>query len=65
MSLLTYLQFQPIDPASDEDEIPEAHQVKQEISLDEQIDEEELETFWTKVVDDIQKDPEWFTFSDE
>jgi hypothetical protein len=65
MSLLKYLQFQPIDPASDADEIPDEHRQRQEITLSEQINEEDLETFWENVVSDIHDDPEWFTFSDE
>ena len=65
MSLLTYLQFQPIDPSSDADEIPAEHQQRQDIDLNEQIDEANLEAFWNHVVDDIHEDPEWFTFSDE
>ena len=65
MSLLTNLQFQPIDPASDEDEIPPAHRAVQQIVLDEQVDEGQLEHFWEQVEQDIHKDPEWFSFSDE
>ncbi len=65
MSLLNYLQFQPIDPDSDKDEINEDHQLHQEIDLKEDIDEANLEDFWNKVVSDIHNDPEWFNFSDE
>jgi len=65
MSLLNYLQFQPIDPASDKDEIPVEHQVNEEIDLKEQIDEGHLEEFWNQVVQDIHEDPEWFSFSDK
>ncbi len=65
MTLLTHLQFQPIDPSSDQDEIDDAHQERQEIDLNEQIDEGKLEAFWQQVEQDIHDDPEWFTFSDE
>lgn len=65
MSLLKFLQFQPIDPASDQDEIDEDHKIRQEIQLDEQLDDQDLEKYWEDVVEDIHKDPEWFTFSDE
>ncbi len=65
MSLLNYLQFQPIDPDSDKDEINEDHQLHQEIDLKDDIDEANLEDFWNKVVTDIHNDPEWFNFSDE
>jgi hypothetical protein len=65
MSLLKFLQFQPIDPASDQDEIDEDHKIRQEIKLDEQLDDQDLEKYWSDVVRDIHEDPEWFTFSDE
>lgn len=65
MTLLTHLQFQPIDPSSDQDEIDDSHQERQEIDLNEQIDEGKLEAFWQQVEQDIHDDPEWFTFSDE
>jgi len=65
MSLLNYLQFQPIDPASDKDEIPAEHQVNEKIDLKEQIDEGHLEEFWNQVVQDIHEDPEWFNFADK
>lgn len=63
MSLLKYLQFQPIDPDSDRDEISPEHQARQEIKLDEDIKEEDLDIFWDEVVKDIHKDPTWFDFS--
>lgn len=65
MSLLNFLQFQPIDSSSDEDEISVDHRIHKEIDLGEQIDEPELEAFWDKVVKDIHEDPEWFNFSDK
>jgi hypothetical protein len=65
MPLLNYLQFQPIDPSSDEDEIPAEHRERQDIDLSEDIDEDNLEAFWSHVVEDIHDDPEWFTFSDD
>jgi hypothetical protein len=65
MSLLKFLQFQPIDPASDQDEINDDHKIRQEIKLDEQLDDEDLEKYWDNVVKDIHEDPEWFTFSDK
>jgi hypothetical protein len=65
MSLLNFLQFQPIDPASDVDEIDEDHKIRQEIQLNEQLDDQDLEKYWEDVVEDIHKDPEWFTFDDE
>jgi hypothetical protein len=65
MPLLNYLQFQPIDPSSDQDEIAPEHRIVQEIDLNEQIDEGQLEAFWNQVEQDIEQDPEWFNFSNE
>lgn len=65
MSLLSHLQFQAIDPSSSDD-IPDGHGVQDDyISLSEQIDEQELDSFWDEVVQDIHDDPDWFTFADE
>ena len=64
MSELNYLQFQPIDPSSDD--VSNSSQQKDEnIALDEQIDEHSLESYWDDVVRDIHEDPDWFTFADE
>ncbi len=64
MSELNYLQFQPIDPAGDD--ISDAHSKKDDdITLNEQINEDELDNYWDQVVADIHQDPEWFTFADE
>jgi len=65
MSLLNFLQFQPIDPASDRDEISAEHAIGQEIDLSADIDDETLGLFWDKVMHDIHEDPEWFNFSDK
>ena len=62
MSLLNYLEFQPIDRLN---EIPDTHKSQDDISLDEQIDEASLEKFWDQVVSDIHEDPEWFSFDNE
>ncbi len=63
MSLLNYLEFQQID--SSPDDIPEAHRHQDAISLDEPVDEDQLENFWDKVITDIHNDPDWFNFTDE
>jgi len=62
MSLLKYLQFQPIDRLN---EIPDEHKSQDDILLDEPVDETSLEQFWEKVVQDIHEDPEWFSFDNE
>lgn len=63
MSLLNYLQLQEID--SDMDNSSDDRCQNDEISLNEPIDENSLESFWDKVDQDIQNDPEWFSFADE
>jgi len=63
MSELNYLQFQPIDPSSDD--VPNGQKKDEDINLNEQIDENSLESFWDEVVQDIHQDPDWFTFADE
>lgn len=63
MSLLNYLQFQEID--LDEDQTSNIMREDDEISLNDPIDESSLENFWDKVDQDIQNDPEWFSFADE
>jgi len=63
MSELNYLQFQPIDPSSDD--ISEQHRHQDEIVLSEDLDESLLEKYWEQVVDDIHQDPDWFTFDNE
>jgi hypothetical protein len=63
MSVLKYLQFQPIDPSSDQEEIDENHKIHQDFDLNENIDEDNLEAFWNQVEKDIENDPEWFKFA--
>jgi len=65
MPELKYIQFQPIDPKSDRDEIDENHRVHQDLDLSQDIDEGSLEAFWNKVEEDIQNDPEWFNFAEK
>ena len=62
MSLLNYLRFQEID--SSFDDISDEHRLQDDIVLDDQFDEESLESYWEQVVRDIHEDPEWFNFSD-
>ncbi|PIZ89376.1 MAG: hypothetical protein COX89_01910 [Candidatus Nealsonbacteria bacterium CG_4_10_14_0_2_um_filter_37_10] len=62
MSLLNFLDFQEIDPSYED--ISENHQ-QDDIILDEQINEESLDNYWNKVIEDIHQDAEWFTFADE
>lgn len=57
MSLLKFLQFQPIDPDSDRDEISPDHQIRQEINLNEDLDGDSLNASWDKIVRDMHEDP--------
>ena len=63
MSLLNYLKFQTIDASADDDNSENVQ--KDEIKLNESIDEQNLENFWNQVVQDIHDDPEWSKFSDD
>jgi hypothetical protein len=67
MSLLQYLKPQPVEPNNDgSDDSPlDAYSPDETISLDNYIDESELENEWNQIVQDIEKDPEWFNFSDK
>ena len=63
MSLLNFLQFQPID-SNDDSEVSPEHRMSEKLDLKENIDESELDAFWDEVEKDIHNDPEWFNFSD-
>ena len=80
MGLCIYLkirQAQPAQPAQPaptvnfEELISKARKEEKEklypkiTKLKEQIDEKELENYWEEVVEDLEKDPDWFTFADE
>jgi len=68
MSILQYLQLQPVDPANDDDSHTSAlddYQKDETISLKEDIDPEELQAEWTEIVDDLEKDPKWFHFDND
>lgn len=62
MTLLNNLQMQPIDSDLPDDDDNAAND---SISLDGDVDERELETFWNRVVEDVEHDPDWFTFTEE
>lgn len=59
MSLIKYLQLQPIDDST------ESSASSDVINLNEPINEGELTQFWDQVVRDVQTDPDWFTFDDK
>jgi hypothetical protein len=62
MPLLNYLQFQPIDDMTSDD-IPDNHRAIDEIDLDDQVDEQSLESFWNEVSSDLHSGDS-ITYSD-
>jgi len=67
MQLFHHISFKKADPLGDglREEI-EAEQLEPEaITLEEGVNEGELEQYWQSVENDIDKDPEWFRFSDD
>lgn len=63
MSLLNCLEFQPIESKED---VPAAHRRNpDDIVLDDEFDEEALNAKWDMIVEDIRKDPQWFTFDND
>lgn len=64
MSLINNLQLQEIDDLPD-DMSSSLSNSDDEINLREPIDEGKLEQFWDQVVEDVHKDPDWFTFDNK
>jgi hypothetical protein len=66
MSIFQYLQLQPVDP-KDDGTISDLDEYAQDetIDLNEDIDEQTLETEWQKVIEDLQTDPDKIEFSNE
>ncbi|HET6746512.1 MAG TPA: hypothetical protein VFH06_00190 [Candidatus Saccharimonadales bacterium] len=61
------VSFSRVDPLGNglSEEI-EAEQLEAEaITLEEGLNEGEIEAYWQSVQQDIQKDPEWFDFTKE
>lgn len=64
---LKSISFTPIDPIDNglREEIIAEQQEPEAIMLEEGLGEGQSEAFWQNVEEDIQKDPEWFTFDNE
>ncbi len=64
---LKSISFKPIDPIDNglREEIIAEQQEPEAIMLEEGLGEGQSEAFWQNVEEDIQKDPEWFTFDNE
>lgn len=67
MSFLHHIAFKKIDPLGNglREEITAEQQEPEAIVLQENVDEEELTQFWQAVETDIEKDPEWFKFTED
>jgi hypothetical protein len=66
MSLLQYLQLQPLEPNDDgtSDSPLDDYTQDDSISLNDDLDEQALDEAWNSIVKDIEQDPDWFHFSD-
>lgn len=67
LPFLKSISFKPIDPIDNglREEIIAEQQEPEAIMLEEGLSEGQSEAFWQNVEEDIQKDPEWFTFDNE
>lgn len=68
MSLFSHhVSFKKIDPLDNglHEEIASEQLEPQAITLEEGVDEGQLSDYWQSVEADIEKDPEWFTFSED
>lgn len=66
MSIFQYLQLQPVDP-KDDGTVSDLDTYDQDetIDLNEDIDEQTLESEWQKVIEDLETDPDKIDFSNE
>jgi hypothetical protein len=66
MSILQFLQLQPVEPSDDDTVSPLDEYVHDEtIDLNDDIDESVLDQEWDMVINDLKQDPEKLTFSDQ
>jgi hypothetical protein len=66
MSILHFLQLQPVEPTDDDTVSPlDEYEHDETIDLNADIDESVLDQEWAMVMDDIKKDREKLTFTDE
>lgn len=66
MTLFHHISLPPVDPLADglDEDIQKEQLEPEAITLDD-VSEDELESYWQSVESDIQKDPEWFHFSED
>jgi hypothetical protein len=66
MSILTYLQLQPVEPTDDGTISPlDEYEQDETLDLSADIDESVLDQAWDLVLNDSQSDPDKITFSEE
>lgn len=66
MSILNFLQLQPVEPTDDDTVSPlDEYQHDETIDLSADIDEYVLDQEWDAVINDLDQDPEKLTFSDK
>jgi len=66
MSILHFLQLQPVDPTDDGTVSPlDEYEHDETIDLEADIDESVLDQEWDMVMNDLKKDSEKLTFNDE
>ena len=66
MSILQFLQLQPVEPSDDDTVSPlDAYEHDETIDLNDDIDESVLDQEWDMVINDLKQDPEKLTFSDQ
>jgi hypothetical protein len=66
MSLFHHVSFAAVDPLGGglDEEIAKEQQEPEAMTLDD-VSESELTRYWESVESDIEKDPEWFHFSED
>jgi hypothetical protein len=65
MSILNFLQLQPVEPTDDDTISPlDEYEHDETIDLEADIDESVLDQEWDMVMEDLEKDQEKLTFSD-
>lgn len=66
MSILQFLQLQPVEPTDDDTVSPlDDYQHDEVIDLEEEIDEVVFEQKWDEVLNALEEDPEKLTFHED
>jgi hypothetical protein len=62
-----HIAFKQIDPLGGglREEIAQEQTEQDSITLEEFVDEGKLSNYWQSVESDIEKDPEWFKFTED